>query len=340
MLYFFSEHSYRGNHAGTKARNDVETILQQTGAMPINSRIYELRSDEREDQIYSNVENRFDLFKLFWDIKKLKNQTVIIQYPMLAFDFQEKYFKEIAKKNHLVLLVHDLHSLRIPDKRNLELEISLLNTASVLIVHNRFMKQKIKELGVNVSQIYCLELFDYLYTGTLKQMCNKNNSVAFAGNLEKSMFFSELIKYNPDIEFKFYGIGWEDELNARNAKYCGNFSPEIIPEKLNASYGLVWDGDSVIDGAGPLGEYTLINNPHKLSLYLAAGMPVIVWKDAAVAELITKYNVGIVVERIDNLGAIFENITDKMYIDMKHNVLEIREKIVCGYFLKHILKQL
>ncbi|MGN8963397.1 hypothetical protein [Bariatricus sp. HCP28S3_D3] len=113
-----------------------------------------------------------------------------------------------------------------------------------------------------------------------------------------------------------------------------------IPEKLNASYGLVWDGDSVIDGAGPLGEYTLINNPHKLSLYLAAGMPVIVWKDAAVAELITKYNVGIVVERIDNLGAIFENITDKMYIDMKHNVLEIREKIVCGYFLKHILKQL
>ena len=340
MLYYFSEYSYRGNHAGTKARNDVEEILGQMGAKPINANTFELRCDEKEEHIYSNVKNRFDLLGLFLRIQRIKKQTVFIQYPMLAFDFQEKYFREIVKHNKLVLLIHDLHCLRIPNEEKLKKEISLLNIASVLIVHNRFMAQKVKALGVNVPQIYCLEMFDYLCSGPLNQKHCEKKSIAFAGNLGKSEFLPELVQSNPQIEFKFYGFGWNDKWDNKNVKYCGSFKPEIIPEKISAGFGLVWDGNSIVDGAGPLGEYTRINNPHKLSLYLVAGIPVIVWEKAAVAEFVEKYNVGITVERIDDLSTVLDTITEQMYADMKQNAIKIRAKLVCGDFLKGILNQL
>lgn len=340
MLYYFSEYNYRGNHAGTKARNDVETILHQSGAKPVNSNPFILRTDEAEEQIYSNVKNRFELGRLFWDVRKIRKQTVLVQYPMLAFDFQEKYFKEIAKKNKLVLLIHDLHALRIPDDEKLKQEIHLLNIASVVIVHNQFMAQKIRELGVTVPKVYCLEMFDYLHNGTVSQEMCDQKSIAFAGNLGKSIFLPQLVKENPEIMFRFYGMGWNDKIAGDNVTYCGSFKPEEIPEKLNTAFGLVWDGESTTEGAGPLGEYTRINNPHKFSLYLAAGIPVIAWSDAAIAEVIRKYKVGIVVEQIDHLDSVLCSISEEEYADMKRNVMEIREKLISGYYLKNALAQL
>lgn len=61
----------------------------------------------------------------------------------------------------------------------------------------------------------------------------------------------------------------------------GSFKPEESPEHLQG----VWDGDSVDTCAGNTGAYLRYNNPHKTSLYLACGMPVIVWKEAAIAAL-------------------------------------------------------
>ncbi|MDY2938245.1 MAG: hypothetical protein SOT28_08065 [Fusicatenibacter sp.] len=339
-MYYFSEHNERGNHAGTKARNDVETILQKNGAIPVNSNIFILRSDETENHIYSNIQNRFDLIRLFGDLWRIKGKKVLIQYPMLAFDFQKTYFEKIAKHNELVLLVHDLHSLRIPDAQKQKEEIELLNIASAIIVHNRFMEQKIRSMGVLVPKVYDLELFDYLYDGKKNENFDSKNSIAFAGNLSKSVFLSELVEKNPTIEFRFYGVGWNSEYQGQNVHYCGNFKPEVIPEKLSARYGLVWDGDSVMSGSGALGEYTRINNPHKLSLYLAAGIPVIVWREAAVAEVVQKYGVGITLERIDHLEEVLANISEQNYSEMKQNTEKIREKLIKGEYLERILKQL
>ena len=114
----------------------------------------------------------------------------------------------------------------------------------------------------------------------------------------------------------------------------------MIPEKLRARYGLVWDGDSLRSGSGALGEYTRINNPHKLSLYLAAGIPVIVWREAAVAEVVQKYGVGITLERIDHLEEVLANISEQNYSEMKQNTEKIREKLIKGKYLECILKQL
>lgn len=336
MLYF-SEYNYRGNHAGTKARNDVEEILKRFGAKPINSRQFVLRSEGNEDYIQSSVKNRLDLFRMFFDVRRVRNEMVLVQYPMLGFDFQKKYLEEIRKHNKLVLLVHDLHSLRIPNEEKLKQEVEVLNLASVLILHNHFMIDKVQALGVSSPKMYSLELFDYLYSGEIKTNEKKLPKIAFAGNLGKSSFLIKMLNQNPGVVFQLYGNGWSKKDQYRNVNYIGSFLPDEIPGMLDACFGLVWDGESTECGEGPLGEYTRINNPHKMSLYLAAGIPVIVWSEAAVAELVQKYSLGITVERIDNLEEMIAAVTEVQYQEMKNNVLKYRETVLQGKHLIDVL---
>lgn len=339
MLYF-SEYNYRGNHAGTKARNDVEEILKRFGAKSINSRQFILCTGENEDHIQSSVKNRLDLFRLFFDVRKVRNETVLVQYPMLGFDFQKKYFNAISKRNKLVLLVHDLHSLRIPNEEKLKQEIEVLNSASALILHNRFMIDKVRVLGVHSPKMYSLELFDYLYSGEIQPNEKKLFKVAFAGNLGKSSFLPKMLKQNPGVTFQLYGNGWSEVDQYKNANYIGSFKTDEIPGVIDACFGLVWDGESTESGEGPLGEYTRINNPHKMSLYLAAGIPVIVWSEAAVAELVQKYNLGIIVERIDNLEEVIMAVSDEQYQKMKNNVMQYRETVLKGKHLCDVLSSI
>lgn len=335
-MRYFSEANFRGNHAGTKARNDAEVILKAYGARSINTRVLELR-DNGHESIQSNIANRLGFIRYYWDLLFVKGETVVIQYPMLAFDIQFEYVKKISKHNKTVFLVHDIQSLRRNDPVGLKKEIDMLNLADILIVHNRFMEDKLLELGVSPKRFIRLQCFDYLYGGEEKDHLNQVG-VAFAGNLEKSEFLRQMCLENPKSIFHLYGPGWNLEWEETgNAVYEGSFKPDEIPGKLQGRYGLIWDGQTTAGCSGIMGEYTRINNPHKLSLYIAAEMPVIAWKDAAIAEFICDYGIGITVERIDDLQKTLDSITDQQYAFMQENVHRIRNKLIHGHYLKRAL---
>jgi hypothetical protein len=197
---------------------------------------------------------------------------------------------------------------------------------------------------VNVKYFYRLDVFDYLYAGDVADYPNQCildfPSVAFAGNLSKSNFIGKLIDSNTNVRLKLYGPREDNRLYNKNVEYVGNFTPDEIPGKMQADYGLVWDGDGIVGCTGSLGEYTKINNPHKLSLYLAAGMPVIVWEQAAVADFVRKNNVGLAVDRIDNLAERLCRVSIQQYESMKNCVQMIRNDIVSGNNLKRVLQQI
>ena len=338
MLYFFSEYNVRGNHAGTKARNDIEKILRKENAVPINRKILQL--SEKNGSIKCNIKNRFDFIRYYWDLLFIRNRTVIIQYPMLSFDIDFQYIKKLSRKNRVVFLIHDIQSLRKMNKNGLEKEIKILNLADALIVHNCFMTQKIHELGIRQKQIYELECFDYLYDKETEAQRDKK-AMIYAGNLKKSQFLEEMFRKNEHVEFNLYGDGWNEVLDEfKNANYQGSFLPDVVIEKLKGKFGLIWDGESVKGCTGVVGEYIKINNPHKMSLYIAAGIPVIVWNKAAVAKFVKQYNIGLIVESIDNLEEYISNISDKYYDEMIKNVKKLREKIVEGYFFEEVLKKI
>ena len=65
------------------------------------------------------------------------------------------------------------------------------------------------------------------------------------------------------------------------------------------------------------GKYLKINNPHKLSLYLAVGLPVVIWDEAAEAEFVLKENVGFTVKSLYDLPEKLEAVSDNDYQIMK-----------------------
>lgn len=108
---------------------------------------------------------------------------------------------------------------------------------------------------------------------------------------------------------------------------------------LDGSFGLIWDGDSINTCSGLYGEYTKINNPSKFSQYIVAGLPIIAWKEAAVAKIIKKYNIGFIVNNLIEIDNILNNLTEKEYNIYLKNVISLREKLIKGYHLKKAINK-
>ena len=109
---------------------------------------------------------------------------------------------------------------------------------------------------------------------------------------------------------------------------------------MEGSFGLIWDGDSLETCSGDYGKYLEYNNPHKLSLYIAAGIPVITWKGAAIADFIKKYNIGFTVNSIYEISEIIGKMTLSEYEEYKNNLKGLQEKVCSGFFTKMALEKI
>ena len=88
------------------------------------------------------------------------------------------------------------------------------------------------------------------------------------------------------------------------------------------------------------GNYMRYNNPHKASLYLSTGQPVIIWKKAALAEFVIKNKVGIAVDSLENLDEILDKITAEQYQLMKNNTIKLASSLRSGQFIKQAVKNI
>ena len=118
----------------------------------------------------------------------------------------------------------------------------------------------------------------------------------------KSRFLDQLIDsgkwFRPEI---CLCTGFSHQKRYRNPDSIkGVESPDRLPNVLEGDFGLVWDGESLEEGQEAAGRYLRYNCPHKFSLYMAAGMPVIVGKQSAMAEITERETLGITVEASGN----------------------------------------
>ena len=162
-------------------------------------------------------------------------------------------------------------------------------------------------------------------------------SCIIAGNLDKqkSAYVYELPK---DIAFELYGPNYTGQAGG-NICYHGSFPPAELPYELEGNFGLVWDGISVDTCAGVYGEYLKVNNPHKTSLYLASGIPVIIWKEAALAEFVEQERVGITISSLYEIKDIFEKLTEDEYADMLQHAKLISKRLTSGFYTKHAIEK-
>ena len=333
-----SEKSFYGNNAGSKARNDLEKIFKENGFVQIGPSL-ERRFSKRISYYLSAY---FKTKKVLRALKKMKGEIIFFQYPVTKGKVINKYLPNICKNNKVVFFAHDIDYIRT--KQNYlrkDDEISYLNMASLLVLHNETMINRLVSDGVNKDKIINLGIFDYLsdYQPDSNADFNGDYTIAYAGSLTKAKFVEELNSWN-EMDFELHLFGDMSSLEIKNKKivYEGSFSPEELLKHLNFAFGLVWDGLSIASADDDLLNYTKYNNPHKASAYLAAGLPLIAWKESALAKFIEKEKVGFAIGSLLELNERIKKLNKKDYQTMKVNALNLSKAITSGYYTNSAIK--
>ena len=346
MRYYIIEGKPDGDYnASSKARNDVEKILEKKDINKYFIRTVNGVQNNKLMKWKQFLDYKFNCKK--WDkgLSGMRNNDIVfIQYPILNTTLNlDKIIKKYRNKGIIfVAIIHDLDSLRFKPEiqgkilynRVYKEDKYLLNEFNYIIAHNNSMKNELVKLGISSDKIIELELFDYLLDKEPKNIVRtKNDPIIIAGNLspEKAQYLGKLNTLK--VNFNLFGVGYNDSMSGDNIAYKGKFKPEELLDYLEGSFGLVWDGISLDTCTGGFGEYLKYNNPHKVSLYLTAGIPVIVWSKSALAKFVIDNNVGIVIDSLNDLESKLNLISDKDYEKMLENTKRISAKTKNGQFM-------
>lgn len=319
----------------SKARKDVDLIMEKMGFRNIG-----FTPSKSNSKVIDFLITLAGMIKAPWIIKN--GDILLLPYNL------RKYYLYLCYLTHLrggkvVTLIHDLSSFyrkRITSRQ----EITRLNHSDYIIAHNAVMKNWLETNGCK-SPIGILGLFDYLSSKEPvgKKPTQKPYKVVYAGTLnpQKNKFLYELDHHIRDYRLTVYGRGFEEERieNKEQFIYKGFESSDDLVASADGDFGLVWDGNSVLFCDGPRGQYMKYNNPHKFSLYMRCGLPVIIWKEAALAHFVRENKVGICITSLTELNSILSDLKEEEYLEMKQNASLIGKRLSEGYYFKKAFRE-
>ncbi|MGL4830979.1 MAG: hypothetical protein ACRCWS_00140 [Propionibacteriaceae bacterium] len=352
MKYILSERvPGEDRTAWSKARLDAETIAQRAGFTPL---IVEGVGGRGEANRLGKAKGHLEMGRR-WQAAFAQvpdGATVLVQLPLVnnAVVLPRLIRRATARKIEVVGLIHDLEALRmmkdpsVTQTTRLRMrveELGALKACSRLIVHNVQMGEVLTDQGLTTPHTI-LGIFDYLLderpdgrSWAQANATDDTTSLVFAGNLspEKSGFL-----YDPPagVELELYGGRYENSAS-QQVHYHGSFPAAVLHEQLVGGWGLVWDGPNPLTCEGPYGAYLRYNNPHKLSLFLAAGFPVVVWDEMALASLVTEHGLGITVASLADVPAAVAALSHGQYQQLMANVAQFGQHLRQGEFLRAAL---
>lgn len=329
------------NRKAGKALVDISTIGDSLGFRRLIIKIPEI--DKKESDL-KKIIRHYKLYKVWRRFDIAKDSVIFFQMPFgIKQWYGLSFLQKIKRKKKLkyICMVHDVEELRAAiNNKYYEKEFNfMMKMADVLIIHNNKMKQFFMKKGIAENRLVVLHIFDYLLDNKEIRLPKFERSVSIAGNLSftKASYIAKLERLN-GVSINLYGADFNQKLlNSDNIIYRGSFSSDKIPEELTAGFGLVWDGDSIDTCNGNYGEYLKYNSPYKLSLYLSAGIPVVIWSQAAEAEFVQKYGLGICVDSLYDLENVFEWMTEERYVVLAENVRKIRKKLIKGEYTREAI---
>lgn len=331
MSYKYISHNYR-NHtsAGNKAKSDVEQIMLEEGYRNIG-----LTRSEHSSKGAHFIFNLAGVLKATTQLRK--GDILFLQYPL------KKYFTFLCKVAHLrrakvVALIHDLGSFR-RKALTVSQELRRLSNADYIIATNSTMAEHLRNAGLD-RPMGSLDAWDYLTTTDPipQRVIDGETRIAYAGSLNqrKNAF---LWKWGNAIDgyvVDIYGWGFRmDQVDHPEKFYDHGFvAAEDLIAGMTSDYGLVWDGHSTDSCEGDFGSYLALNTPHKVSLYLRARLPIIIWSGAAMANFVTTNGIGITIDNLGDINDRIRHVTDEEYAAMRSNVDRVAADIASGKYFR------
>lgn len=333
-------------NAAGKARQDAETIAVSIGFEPfvfVGNRTANGSFFDAIQLIKSGIHNWRKLIRT-----TEPGSVVLFQYPHYpvksAYLARRMIVRAQRKKGlRFIALIHDLDSVRgLHGRGAVYSDTRVLPLYDIIICHNEKMKALLEKQGIPAGKLISLEVFDYLTKADISVRTNEDG-FAIAGNLnpEKCKYIMEWMKKAGATQpIHLYGKGLEKEaIPEEGIVLHGTFPPEELPGILKGSFGIVWDGSSAETCAGEMGEYLKYNNPHKLSLYLASAMPVVVWTGAAVASFVEKQGIGICMESLLNCADRLHRMPIAEWEGYRQNAERVGRQLRKGYYTRRALEK-
>lgn len=334
------------NFAGTKARRDIETLAERRGMQRIEflgGTTANRSMLKRVQLLLLGVRNWMHLFRTVEP-----GSLVLFQYPhypMKSAVLARRMipFIQRTKRVTFVALVHDLNSVRKTfGKAAVYSDQRFLHVFDAVICHNERMREYLIGQVFDQDRLVPLGVFDYLTEScSPSDDATLTSSVNIAGNLsrEKSAYLEKLLSSDPGFRVHLYGTGLDFAIDGSFVQYEGFAPPETLPCLLRGAFGLVWDGERTDTCSGEYGAYLAINNPHKVSLYLCAGIPVIIWSGAALADYIEQNGLGFCVDSLQDIAAKIAALSADEYRQMRKNAASEGARIRAGYYFDRALSQ-
>lgn len=343
MFYVICSKEYIENHksdeikkdGGNKAMRDTIVSALRLGGVPLYI------ESKHGDSFFSKLSFLYllliDYFTIFLTIKP--KDILFFQFPLEISAMPTwllvlflRFYK--IKKIQILVLLHDLNSIR--GIKAEKLERAFLNMADVIIAPPKMIKYLRTK---KINSVYVEQRpWDYI----LSDFCDvkRTEGVAnIAGNLHpsKAGYVYQLLEKYPNLSLALYGPNFVGNENI--PFYKGEFLPEILPKYLVGEVGLIWDGSSIETCEGGMGKYLEWNWPHKLSLYLAANLPVIIWDKAAAATFVAENHIGICASSVLSGLKQYMILSRDEKMKMKSRASEMGNKLREGDNMRQTLMQ-
>lgn len=299
-----------------KVRKDIVTIASKLGYLSFES-------DEQ---------NSFDQ-----NIEQMRQDDVLL-YPFPSGKGRESedlaFLTKIKEKQvKIILITLNIDYLRY-DSADKEATIQALSQADVLITLSQSMNQHLLADNVHVPMVV-LDLHDYLAEGPILP-ANYTKKLLFAGSPYKATYMQSWQSHIPiDIFAREEAITHIDQLHA-SISYTGYLTPDKMPNLINYGFGLAFDVDS---DAGHFANYQTLNLSHKVSLFLAAGLPIIVNAKAAAAPILRAANAALVIDSIGDIEDIFYAMDEDQYRNLADGSAQLGRLVRDGFYYTKAIRQ-
>ena len=332
-LCYISRNYKHPQGGGSKAKSDIERTLSEMGAVNLG-----FARTTRKSMLYDFFRNLGGICRAFLRVRA--GDIVVLQYPM------KKWFEPVCRVVRLrggrtVAIIHDLGSFR-RKRLTVEREIRRLNRADVVAAATPFEREWLVRHGCR-AHVTVYGVHDYRTEHPVVSTRPDpppvpaadgriGYSICFVGNLDplrnRYLYtFGALLKHTP---LYCYGARF-DGAAAAPSMHCLGFAVDTeLMASNRGDFGLVWYGDDVDGGTGFLGSYMPFNSPHKLSLYLRCGMPVILWRRAGLAGFVEREGIGLCVDSLREVEERLRQLPLSEYRRMRANAERMARRIAEG----------
>lgn len=324
-LHLTNLYGMAGDSTVILAQNAVQKISMGIGFREVGIYFYNIAADtpsemnKRLDGIMASIS--------FGDI-------LVFQSPTWnGFEFDRLFLAKLKDlRVKIVCFIHDVPPLMFESNYYLMKEyISMYNLSDVLVVPSERMKERLIQEGLTTKKILIQGMWDHphdlsLYTPVFKK------EIFFAGSLER---FPDLQNWSQDTPLRVFSNQGVANEQAKNLSIEGwKQDEEMLLELSKGGFGLVW---GTYQNQGESQDYYSLNLSHKVSSYLAAGLPIIVPPSLSIASFIVEQGLGFMANNLQEVHEIVDNMTPEKYQAMTERIKTFSYLIKEGYFTKKLL---